>query len=240
MILECHLKKLRRRDDISAGEEQAIRDSISQVRDVRADTTLIKRGEELTESTLLVRGWLARVKDLANGKRQILELHVPGDFADLHSFTLKHLDHDVVTLTDCTVATVPHAALNAFSERLPHLIRVYWFSTMIDAAIQREWTLSLGQRSALARMANLFCELFVRLDIVGLTDGLSYDFPLTQAELSECLGLTDVHVNRTLQELRRMELIDVASKRVTIRDFAALQAVAGFDPAYLYLDRRHR
>ena len=239
-MIDAHLHKLRKRDEISADEESAIRGAVTDVREVRADATFIRRGQELRHSTLLISGWMARVKQLADGQRQISELHVSGDFVDLHSFTLKRLDHDIVTLTPCRVALVPHESLRDITERLPHLTRVYWFATNLDAAIYREWTVSLGRRSALQRMAHLFCELFVRLEIVGLTDGNSYEFPLTQQELSECLGLTGVHVNRTLQELRRRGLIEVEGRRATMLDFDALKALAEFDPSYLYLERKPR
>lgn len=239
-MIDAHLKKLRKRDEISADEEAAIRGAVSDVRELRPDLTFIRRGEVLNASTLLVRGWMARAKELADGQRQISEIHIAGDFVDLHSFSLKRLDHDVVTLTPATVATIPHDRIREITERFPHLTRVYWFSTNLDAAIHREWTVSLGRRSALQRMANLFCELLVRLEIVGLTNGNSYDFPLTQNELSECLGMTSVHVNRTLQELRRRGLIEVEGRRATIPDRSALEALAEFDPAYLYLERRPR
>lgn len=239
-MIDIHLKKLRKRDEITSGEESAIRGAISDVREVRADLTFISRGAELNHSTLLVSGWMARVKQLADGQRQISELHIAGDFVDLHSFTLKRLDHDVITLTPCRAAVVPHDNLRDITERYPHLTRVYWFSTNLDAAIYREWAVSLGRRSALQRMAHLFCEMLVRLEVAGLTDGLSYEFPLTQHELSECLGLTGVHVNRTLQELRRRDLIELEARRVTILDIDALRTVAEFDDAYLYLERKAR
>ena len=239
-MIDAHLRKLRQRDEISAAEESAIRNAISEVKKVPADSTVIRRGEPLTNSQLLLDGWLARTKDLRSGQRQITELHVPGDFADLHSFTLKRLEHDVLSLTPCTLALVPHDNLRAITEKHPHLTRVYWFMTNLDGAIQREWTLSVGRRSALSSMANLFCELFVRLEIGGLTSGNSYAFPLTQDEIGSCLGLTGVHVNRTLQELRRRGLIEVERGRVTILDRPGLEAVAEFDPAYLYLERKPR
>jgi CRP-like cAMP-binding protein len=239
-MIETHLRKLRQRDEISAEEEAAIRASIAEVRTVAADRTVIRRGEELNNSLLLVEGWLARTKDLRSGQRQITELHVPGDFADLHSFTLKRLEHDVIALTKCKLAVVPHDNLRRMTERYPHLTRVYWFMTNLDASIQREWTLSVGRRSALSSMANLFCEMFVRLEVAELTSGDSYAFPLTQDELAACLGLTAVHVNRTLQELRRRELIEVAKGNVTILDRRGLESVAEFDPAYLYLERKPR
>jgi CRP-like cAMP-binding protein len=230
------LKKLRRRVEISSEEERVIRDSVAEMRLVSADQIVIRAGEELSNSLLLIDGWLARSKDLAGGERQVMQLHVAGDFADLHSFTLKRLDHDVATLADCNIAVVPHERLRVITSEHPRLARVFWFSTNMDAAIQRELALSLGQRSAMARMAHLFCELYARLSIVGKTSRDGYEFPLTQRELSECLGLTVVHANRTLQELRRRGLVDLENRRLTIRDRRGLEGLAEFDPAYLYLD----
>jgi len=145
-----------------------------------------------------------------------------------------------VTLTRAQVGIVPHDRIRDVTARHPHLARVYWLMTNIDAAIHREWTASVGRRTALAGMAHLFCELLLRLEVIGCTSGNSYDFPLTQAELGECLGLTPVHVNRTLQELRRMGLIQLEERRVTILDLDGLQDVAAFDPQYLYLEKRSR
>ena len=237
-MISVHLEKLRQRAEIGPEEERAIRDAVLETREVRADQVLVRNGQLLNESLMLLRGWLARSKDLAGGERQFTELHVAGDFADLHGFTLKRLDHDVVTLSDCTIAAVPHARLREITERHPRLARIYWLSTNVDAAITREWTLSLGQRSAIARMAHLFCELYERLDVVGATQGDSYEFPLTQRELSECLGLTVVHVNRTVQALRRRNLIELGNRRVTLLDRDGLAGLAEFDPSYLYLDRQ--
>ena len=128
--------------------------------------------------------------------------------------------------------------MRRMTERFPRLGRIYWFMTNMDAAIHREWALSLGKRSAISRMAHLFCELFVRLDVVEQTRGDRYDFPLTQRELAECLGLTPVHANRTLQELRRRGLIALENREVSILDRSGLESVAEFDPAYLYLEKR--
>lgn len=239
-MLERHLKKLRVRDEISAEEQEVIESLVSQVVEVPADRTVVRNGTELHESILLLDGWMGRIKDLHSGQRQMAELHIPGDFADLHGFTLKRLDHDVVTLSPCRLAFVPHARVKELTETQPHLTRMYWLMTNVDAAIHREWTLSLGRRSAQSAMAHLFCELFVRLKIVGLTDGNSFHLPLTQAEVGECLGLTAVHVNRTLQQLRRLNLVDFESKRVTIHDMDRLKQMAEFDDDYLYLNKRAR
>jgi CRP-like cAMP-binding protein len=145
-----------------------------------------------------------------------MEIHVPGDFADLHGFTLKQLDHDLRSITECVIGYVPHERLMELTEKHAHLTRVYWLSTNIDAAISREMGLSLGQRSAISRMAHLFCELHARLDVITRTDGETFEFPLTQRELAECLGLTVVHVNRTIQELRRKGLVEAANRHIRI------------------------
>lgn len=239
-MIEIHLQKLRRRDAISSDEERAIRGLVAEVRDVSADTTLIKPDVDLTTSTLLLEGFLGRYKDLNQGQRQITELHVAGDFADLHSFTLKRLDHAIFAFTRCKVAVVPHERLRRLTEQFPHLARVYWFSTNLDAAIHREWAVSLGRRQAISRIAHLFCELRVRLQIVGLADESGFDMPLTQTDLAECLGLTPVHVNRMLQLLRREGFIRLEQKRLTILNQDRLERVAEFNPNYLYLDRKLR
>jgi CRP-like cAMP-binding protein len=236
-MIAVHLKKLRKRVEISAEEERVIRDSVAETKRVGPDQLVVRSGQELSVSLMLLDGWLARIKDLAGGERQVTQLHVAGDFADLHGFTLKRLDDDVATLSDCKIGVVPHETIREITERYPRLARIFWFSTNMDAAIQRELALSLGQRSAISRMAHLFCELFVRLDVVGKVSDDGYEFPLTQRELSECLGLTVVHANRTLQELRRRGLIELGNRRLTILDRRGLDGIAEFDPSYLYLDR---
>lgn len=239
-MIEDFLRKLRARDEVSPPEEAAIREMIGEFREVRADKTLIRPGEELSASTLLIEGLLCRYKDLRDGSRQISELHVPGDFADLHSFTLKRLDHGIMALTNCRIALVPHERLKAVIAAHPHLGRLLWFLTNLDAAIHREWVLSLGRRGAMSRMAHLFCELRVRLAVVGRADETGYALALTQTDLAECMGLTPVHVNRTLKQLRESGLVEFRGGRVSILDLPGLEAVAEFDPGYLYLERRAR
>ena len=234
-MLTAHLRKLRYRHSISAEEERAIRGLVVDVRTYRRDQIVVRAGDELSESLLLLDGWLARTKDLSDGQRQVAELNLSGDFVDLHAFTLKRLDHDLLAITDCRFAIVPHERIADLIRDYPRLQEIYWFLTNLDAAIHREWTLSLGRRSALSRLAHLFCELYLRLQIVGLASNDSYDFPLTQEDLAECLGMTAVHINRSLQELRARKLIRVECKSVSILDWRGLSEVADFDPAYLYL-----
>lgn len=234
-MIAAHLRKLQLRTAIGPEEEQVIRGMIAEVRNVGADEFVVRAGQPLKESLLLLDGWLMRSKDLPSGERQVMELHIAGDFADLHGYTLKTLDHDLVSVSPCQIGAVPHETLTKITEKYPHLARAYWLMTNIDASITREMALSLGQRPAISRMAHLFCELHARLGVVGLARGNSFDFPLTQRELGDCLGLTVVHVNRTLQQLRRRGLVEAENRQITILDRRGLESVAEFDPAYLYI-----
>ncbi|MDV3457158.1 Crp/Fnr family transcriptional regulator [Sphingomonas sp. HF-S4] len=239
-MIEKHLMKLRIRDAISAEEEAALAAAAGDVVRYAADQTFVTAGQELGNSTLLLEGLICRYKDLSDGQRQITALHVPGDFPDLHSFTLKYLDHNIMALTPCTVVQFPHARLQSITEQHPHLTRMLWFMTNLDAAIHREWEVSLGRRSALERTAHLLCELHVRLSVVGLASDREYALPITQTDLAECLGLTSVHVNRVLKDLRERGLVEFRGGKVVIGDLAELRRAGEFDPAYLYLERRPR
>jgi len=239
-MIERHLMKLRARSPLSAEEEATIRAAVSGVRRLKPDETLVRAFEPVNVCSILVSGFAARVRQLADGRRQTSELHTPGDFADLHSFTLKYLDHDVVAMTDCEFAIVPHDRIRGITEQHPGLTRTYWFATNLDAAIHRELVVSLGRREATGRMAHLFCELHVRLGLVGLVEGDAFDLPLTQAEMAECLGLSSVHVNRTLMQLRSLGLVEWTAGRASILNLEALRRLADFDPGYLYLDKHPR
>lgn len=234
------LLKLRVRDVVSAEEEEVLRASVAEIQEHPPGRTIVRSGTTLSASTLLVEGIVCRYKDLADGQRQIMELHVAGDFVDLHGFLLKRLDHNVGAITAVRTALVPHAALRGITETHPHLGRMLWFSTLLDAAIHREKILSIGRRSAMARIAHILCELLVRLRIVGLADESGYALPLTQADLADVTGLTSVHVNRMLKKLRDERLLTFRGGRVTISDWEGLQRLAEFDPTYLHLDRRPR
>ena len=238
MTIEKLLMKLRRRDHVTAEEEGVLRAIAEPVEFIPARQCVIREGEPLRRSTLLVEGIMGRYKDMRDGHRQITELHIAGDFADLHGFSLKRLDHDLLAMTDCRISWVSHDALKAVTEEYPHLTRLLWFSTNLDAAIHRAWTVSLGRRDAIARLAHLICELHVRFAVVGLADEQGYALPLTQTDLAECLGLTAVHVNRVLKELREMGLLVFRGGRVTIEDVDRLRRIAEFSTDYLYLDKQ--
>jgi CRP-like cAMP-binding protein len=148
-MIERHLEKLRLRDVIDAEEEAALRETIVDTVLHPAGRTMVRAGEELSYSTLLLDGLIGRYKDLKDGNRQITHIHVAGDFADLHGFTLKRLDHSLLALSPCLIARASHERLRAITERFPHLTRLMWFSTNVDASIHREWEVSLGRRSAI-------------------------------------------------------------------------------------------
>jgi CRP-like cAMP-binding protein len=237
---ELLLRKLRTRDVVNEREASAIRSTFTELRGYRAGKTIVRAGVTLSECTLLYEGFVCRYKDLADGRRQILEIHVPGDYLDLHSFVLKRLEHDVGSLTPVKLAISPHDHVREVTEANPHLARLFWFSTLSDGAIHRERLLSVGRRSALARIAHLICELNIRLEIVGLAEGGRYALPLTQTDIADTTALTSVHVNRMFRKLRDDRLVTFRSGEVIIEDWEGLQRVAEFDPAYLYLERRPR
>jgi CRP-like cAMP-binding protein len=235
--LDPLLLKLRARDAINDAEARALRDSISEIREIPASTTIVRAGVQLTESTLLLDGLVCRYSDLADGQRQIMELHVTGDFLDLHSFLLKHLEHNVGSLTPIRVALVPHEKLRRLTEEYPHLTRSLWFSTLLDSAIHREKILSIGRRPAVARIAHLMCEMFLRLGVVGMAGTDRFRLALTQADLADATGLTSIHVNRMLKQLRDDGLMTFRGAEVVIHDWGGLQRIAEFDPRYLYLEK---
>ena len=230
------LRKLRARDRVSDEEAAILRDSIATIRELPRGKVIARSGVELSQCTLLFDGIVARYKDLADGQRQIMELHVTGDFLDLHSFLLKRLEHNVGSMTDVRIATVPHEAIRNITETQPHLTRLLWFSTLLDAAIHREKILSVGRRSALARIAHHFCEMKARLALVGMAGDSGYRLPLTQADIADVTGLTPIHVNRMLKQLRDARLMTFRGGEVEIHDWQGLARTAEFDPAYLYAE----
>jgi CRP-like cAMP-binding protein len=234
------LLKLRLRDGLSDHEADVLADAVERTEVCEANQLLVAAGAPLEYSTLLIEGIVARHKDLADGQRQITELHVAGDFVDLHGYLLKRLEHHVSTLTPARIALVPHHALTRITEREPHLGRLLWLSTLMDAAVQRERILSIGRRSAISRIAHLMCELFARLDVVGLTQDSSFRLPVTQLDLADATGLTSVHVNRMLRKLRTEGLMTFRGGTVEIHDLERLEQVAEFDRSYLFLTSEPR
>ena len=224
----------RARDALTEEERMVLDSAVSQVRTVPARQQLMARGELTTTSTLLLEGFMCRYLDDREGYRQLVSMHVPGDFVDLHGFPMRRLDHDICTLGPCTVATVEHRTLEEIVAERPHLTRWLWFSTLLDAAIHREWIFRLGRLGAEGRVAHFFCELNARLEMVELAADGQFSLPATQADVAEACGITGVHVNRVLRAMRERGLLRFRSGEVRILDLARLTALAEFDPAYLY------
>ena len=196
---------------------------------------LIREGETPKFVHLMVDGWACRYKTLPDGRRQIVAFFVPGDFCDLNVYILKEMDHSIGAITRLSVADISREDMDALTARHPRITQGLWWEALVNAAIQREWTLSIGQRTAYERIAHLLVELHMRLKTVGLTQNGSCDFPLTQTDIADATGLTAVHVNRTLQELRRDELIVLERRQLTIPDIRKLVDAAMFNPNYLHL-----
>lgn len=235
--LHALVTSLSLRDEIDP-EEAALLDGLSfRRRQLRKGEELVAQHSRPTESCVVLSGVTAREVLLDDGKRQITALHIPGDFVDLHAFLLKVMDHSVVALTDCEAAYVPHRDLLRVMERSPHLGRLLWLSTVVDGAIQRAWITSAGRRSATAHFGHLICELYLRLEAVGLASEGRFEFPVPQNELADALGFSLVHVNRTLQDLRATGLVSWKGSAVSILDFEGLARMSQFDPTYLNLIR---
>ena len=239
-MLESLIKKLEVRDALSEQEKRALHESVGRTHDFAQQTDIVIDGSRPTESTLMLEGVSARYKVVADGGRQITGIHIAGDFVDLHSFLVKTMDHGVVALTPCRVALVPHQRLRDITEQFPHLARLLWLNTLIDAAIFREWIIGMGRRSATAQMAHWFCEMLVRHRVIGRNNGNAFPLPITQVELGDALGLSHVHVNRVLQDLRGEGLVTWREGWLTITDWDRLAQMAEFDPTYLTLETEPR
>lgn len=233
--IDLFIRKLRARHDLSREEESALRGMDWSQRRYERNQVMVRPGEPLSHSMLLLSGLALRCKFAADGARQIVEINLAGDFIDLHGFILKRLEHEISAASRCEIGTVHHSELKRVTEQFPRLTRVLWFQTLVDAAIHREWMLVLGKKRGRARVAQFFCELQQRLKIIRLIGDGHYDLPFNQQELADITGMTPVHLNRCLKELRDAGLVTFRNGKVEIHDLAGLSRDAQFDPAYLHL-----
>lgn len=207
---------------------------------IQAKRDLMREGDAPRFFYVILEGWACHYRSLENGRRQIVDFAIPGDLCDLNLFILDKMDHSIGTITRLKVAEVRRDVLHRVVTNYPNITTALWWVELVSKSIHREWIVNVGQRSARERIAHLFCEMFLRLESVGLTDGFSCDFPLTQNDLADTTGLTAVHVNRTIQELRRDGLVVFERHRLTIPDMRALQSAGLFNPNYLHIRRLHR
>lgn len=223
----------RLRHAMSEDEKAALEGMIERTEWIEKPTRLIPRGADCDHSTMLIEGFMLRTLD-GDGRRHAVSFHVPGDFVDLHAYALTRLDHNIDTAGRVKVGYVPHDALDRVMRDSPHLARLFWFSTLLDAALHREWIMTLEQLTAPRRIAHIFAEIWRRLDMVGLSGKDGFVTPLTQSDIGEMCGATAIHTNRAIRQLRQSGIAHFDRGRVTIDDRGALEDYAGFDPDYLY------
>jgi CRP-like cAMP-binding protein len=201
---------------------------------------ILTEGEHVEEIHIVVSGLAARYKDLAGGERQIMAFLIPGDICDLEVFVLEEMDHGICAISETSCAVVPAAKIKELLTERTSLTQALWWSTMTDSAVLRERIIDHGRRDAHERIAHIFYEMLIRYRVVGQAEGNAIPFPLTQEELADATGLTPVHVNRTLRQLREEGLIELRSKVLRVPDPAELKRAARFNPNYLHLRKAER
>ncbi len=224
------VRKLHSIAELSLGNELALLDLPMTVEKYPSRQELVEERQRPGGCHLILDGFACRHKSLPDGRRQILSFHTPGDIPDLEGMHLKTLDYGVSTLVPSVVGHIAHATLHDLARRHLAIAQAFWRDTMVDAAIFREWLLSLGQRSAREHLAHLLCETVLRLEAVGY---LAADLPLTLTDLADALGLPTVQVNRELQDLQRNGLIELRARGLRVLDFKGLAGLCDFDRTYL-------
>jgi CRP-like cAMP-binding protein len=232
------IMKLEHGAHLTDGDRTVLQDLTSRTRRVARHSDISPEGQRPENVHLVMEGFACRYKTLRDGRRQIVAFLVPGDFCDLHVAILGEMDHSIGTGWGCTIVDIPRATIEDLTAHHPRITRALWWATLVDEATLREWLVNMGQREAERQTAHLVCELLVRLQMVGLVTEDSFEFPITQEDLADTLGVTSVHVNRVLQDLRAQGLLEWKSKRLRIPDVERLMAFAEFDPKYLHLKRR--
>ena len=205
------------------------------LRRFEAGQDIVSEGERTKQCCLVAEGLVCRYKIAGEGGRQILSLHLPGDIPDVHSLLIEWMDHSLGTLTQAVVGFIPHDAVRSLTRSSYRISEALWRETLIEASIYREWMVGIGRRSAPSRIAHLLCEFLTKMTALGLADGKSCQLPLTQPEIADALGLSTVHMNKKLREIREAGLITLRANRLKVLNWKGLCALADFDPDYLHL-----
>lgn len=235
ILVDSLLRKIDPKEALSAKGRAALAALPIQVTQIEPGQDIVRDGERPTRSFLVIEGFICASKVIEEGRRQITSIYVPGDIPDLQSMHIEVMDITFSTMTSSTIGFMRHSALTELCVAFPDIAAALWRCTLVDAAIYRDWVINVGQRQAYTRMAHLFCEIIVRLRAIGRAKDHSCDLPMTQDELGQALGLSTVHVNRTVARLRREGLISLTKKRLKILDWARLKDAGEFDPTYLHL-----
>lgn len=229
------LLKMMRRDPASWQAAEIIEDLLEPPVCHPVGSILVPEGARPRASLLLKAGFCAKVSHLPDGRRQFTQLNVPGDFVDLHSLATGRMDHGVVALSECITMAVPHRRMRDAILQDARVGDLLWLDSIIDGAMHREWLLAFGRRNAMETVSLLICELYTRLEAVELTHGGSIRMPLTQALAADLVGLSAVHLNRIVMEMRHRGWISWCASNIDVHDLVALANTADFDPAYLGL-----
>ena len=236
-ILVHMLRKFETRAELDGEDRAALLALPYRLQTIEPAAYVMREGERPDRSCLIIDGLAYRHKVTLDGGRQIVSVHIPGDFIDLESSLLNIADHNVQALTRCQLALVPRDSIRELILARPRVAFAMWIDTLIDGAMFREWIVNVGRRDARARISHLLCEFARRLEVAGLTGQYRYELPMTQEQIADATGLTPVHVNRTLQALARDGLIERHRRFVAIPKWEELRRVAGFSEIYLHLDQ---
>jgi CRP-like cAMP-binding protein len=235
--LQRMLRKFEMRAPLDDADRAALLNLPYRLQIIEPALYIVREGERPTRSCLILEGFAYRHKLTVGGARQIVSVHVPGDFVDLDGALLNIADHNVQALTRCELACIPRAVIRQLIEEHPKVAMAMWTDTLIDGSIFREWVVNVGRRDARASISHLLCEFARRLEVAGLGEEYRYELPMTQEQLADATGLTPVHVNRILQGLSRDGLIERQKRFFAIPDWEKLRSVAGFTETYLHLDQ---
>lgn len=234
----CWISRLGLGAELSTSEADAISALCSPPRSCEARVDLASEGDERHKLVLIASGWACLYKQLEGGSRQIVALLMPGDICQPFGAHMQRRAFAIGTLTRVSFARVEPDALRSLSRIHPAIDQALLWDAELRADLQNEHIVSLGRRSAGERLGHLLCELFARLSMAGLIERPEFTLPLTQLDLADTLGLSIVHVNRTLKYLRETELVVTRGRQVIIRNLDELASFAQFDPTYLHLSRR--
>jgi CRP-like cAMP-binding protein len=236
MILMPMVRKFERRSRLEADDREALLALPYQVRHLPAGAHLVRDGDRPQASALLLSGFAFRHKITGEGGRQLIALHVPGDFLDLQNSLLEVADHNVQTLTEAEVALVPREAIRDLALARPAVGVAMWVDTLVDSAIFREWVVNVGRRDAYTRVCHILCEFSLRLEEAGLAENHRYELPMTQEQLADAVGLTSVHVNRVLRQLSEDGLISRRKRAIAIEDWDRMRDAGDFNDRYLHYE----
>ena len=231
--MQFFIRRLDSLSRLSSIDIDAIVAAVSTTRIVPAQMDLVREGDIATHIHILVDGIACRYKLVEGGRRQIVSFLVPGDICDAHGLMTGAIDHSVLSLSETKVALISREAVRAMLDTHPRITRALLFLTLVDESRSREWLANMGRRSPDKRIAHLLCEMLTRLRTVGLADNNRFGFPVTQADLGDTMGLSTVHVNRTLQDLKEKKLIAARRGFFEVLDLTRLHNFCDFNPAYL-------